>query len=119
MIFYTQASGEISIGPVIVGTGYSGFGDGVNNPEMEADADVGPIPRGSWKIVAWHDDYEDKGPCVAQLSPVDQDAYGRSGFLIHGDNEAMDRTASHGCIILGPAIREKLRAGGQTQLEVE
>ena len=120
MIYYTQKTGEISEGPTILGQGYSGNGPGLNNPDMEGTPDVGPIPRGLWQIAAWHDTYEDKGPCVAQLAPVAPfDALGRAGFLIHGDNAAMDQSASHGCIIASREIREALRASGDTQLEVE
>ncbi len=34
--------------------------------------------------------------------------FGRDGFLIHGDNMAMNHTASEGCIILGRPIREQI-----------
>lgn len=119
MIYYTQKDGEITEGPLILGHGYSGNGIGLNNPDMEATPDVGPIPRGGWAIVTWHDTYEDKGPCVAELQPVGHDAHGRTGFLIHGDNAAMDNSASHGCIIANHDIRQKLRDSGDLKLEVE
>jgi hypothetical protein len=34
--------------------------------------------------------------------------FGRSGFLIHGDNAEMNHTASDGCIILSHDIREQI-----------
>ena len=34
--------------------------------------------------------------------------HGRSGFLIHGDNVMKDKSASEGCIILGPKIRQQI-----------
>lgn len=119
MIYYTQDDGEITIGPKIIGNGYSGNTIGLNNPDMESVPNIGPIPVGQWQITAWHDLYENKGPCVAQLSPVGHDAHGRSGFLIHGDNAAMNHTASDGCIIACRAIRQQLRDSGQTSLAVE
>lgn len=97
---------------------YSGHDAGLNNPAMEAVHDVGPIPAGNWRIVQWHDTYEDKGPVVAQLEPVGHDAHGRSGFLIHGDNALGNFSASHGCIIAPRIVRDVLKSTGDTELEV-
>lgn len=97
---------------------YSGHGFGLNNPDLEAIHNVGPIPAGTWRIVAWHDTWEDKGPVVAQLEPVGFDPHGRSGFLIHGDNAAANFTASDGCIIAPRAVREQMRATSDFQLIV-
>lgn len=118
MIVYHQADGRIERNAYLVGTGYSGHGIGLNNGAMEAVPDVGPIPRGLWKIIRWDDVHGDKGPCVAVLEPVGHDAHGRSAFLIHGDSPAGNHTASKGCIISGPTIRHALRDGGDMDLEV-
>jgi hypothetical protein len=118
VITYSQFSGGICLDDTNIGTGYSGFEGGLDNPAMEQVPDFGPIPLGQWQIVAWRDEYEDKGPCVAQLSPVGHDAFGRSGFLIHGDNAELNHTASHGCIIASHDIRQQLRDSGEIQLEV-
>ncbi len=104
--------------PIVGAPLYSGYGPGLNNPAMEAVPDIGPIPAGEWQIMVWHDHYEDKGPCVAQLEPVGHNAHGRTGFLIHGDNAAQNHTASHGCIIAGPSIRAAMREAGDTDLIV-
>jgi hypothetical protein len=118
MIGYRQSDGDITLDGQSIGAGYSGHGIGFNNPAEEAVHGVGPIPRGQWQIAAWYDNYGPKGPTVARLSPVGHDAHGRSGFLIHGDNSAMDHTASDGCIIASRDIRSRLRASGETLLEV-
>jgi hypothetical protein len=44
--------------------------------------------------------------------------FGRDGFLIHGDNSAMNHTASEGCIILTRDIRQRISDSGDTQLTV-
>ena len=44
--------------------------------------------------------------------------YGRDGFLIHGDNTAMNHTASHGCIILPRIVRAGIDASDDKVLEV-
>lgn len=118
---YTQTHPSMSRDGVAYKSGplYSGHGAGLNNPAMEADADIGPIPAGRWRIVEWFDHYENKGPCVARLEPVGHNAHGRSGFLIHGDNQLGNNTASHGCIIAGPTIRHAMRDSGDNQLEVK
>lgn len=115
---YTQLRGQAIHNGVIVGIGYSGFHQGKNNPDMENVHSVGPIPRGKWKIVRWDDRHGTKGPQVAVLEPIDHDAHGRSEFLIHGDSATHPGEASHGCIIMGRAIRDQWRASGDMDLEV-
>lgn len=118
MISYDQKTGHIAIRNTIIGTGYSGFGPGLDNPDMESVPNVGPIPRGEWHIERWDETHGDKGPQVAVLAPVGHNAHGRSAFLIHGDNALGNHTASHGCIIANRTIRNALRASGETALIV-
>lgn len=118
MIGYDQKTGHISLDGVQIGTGYSGHGVGLNNPALETMANIGPIPRGEWRIWRWDDHHGDKGPQVADLIPIDHDAHRRDDFLIHGDNADMNHTASHGCIIAPRAIRDELRQSGETRLVV-
>jgi hypothetical protein len=44
--------------------------------------------------------------------------YGRSAFLIHGDNFQNDRSASSGCIILPRTVRETVWDRGDHLLTV-
>lgn len=118
MITYSQKTGQIGIRNTLIGIGYSGHAEGLDDPDMEAVVAIGPIPRGEWKIDRWLEKHGTKGPIVARLSPVGHNAHGRSGFLIHGDNSSLNHTASHGCIISSRAIRDALRASGVTQLLV-
>lgn len=118
MFSYNQKTGEILRDGKFVGIGYSGIGPGLNNPAMEADANVGPIPHGPWEIVRWDLFHAEKGPIVAVLQPVGHNAHGRSEFLIHGDNPQMNHTASHGCIIAGRIIRDAWKVSGDNSLTV-
>lgn len=118
MHLYAQSTGRLSRGGGFEGSGYSGHGAGLNDPDSEAIANVGPIPRGKWRIVRWDEHHADKGPIVAVLEPVGHDAHGRSAFLIHGDNSLGNHSASHGCIILQRAVRVKMRDSGDMDLEV-
>ena len=117
---YEQESGNLETSDgTRVGKGYSGCGTGLNNPALEHLADVGPIPRGDYRIGRFFDDTGGKGPLVAHIWPcADTNEFGRSGFMIHGDNQACDHTASHGCIILAHSIREQIVASSDRLLKV-
>src|SRR5271165_1436347 len=115
---YSQTSGVISLNGTNVGIGYSGNGGGLNNPQLQNDPDVGPIPEGTYAIGPAFTDPE-KGPIVMALEPdAANEMFGRSGFLIHGDNPAMNHSASKGCIILSRAIREQIAASDERVLIV-
>jgi hypothetical protein len=87
---------------------YSGTGDGRNNPSMEDVPNVGPIPRGRYRIGMAYDDAH-LGPCVMHLDPLPgTNDFNRSAFRIHGNNASND--ASHGCVICGPAMRALINA---------
>lgn len=113
---YSQASGELTHDGTFEGTGYSGTGPGRNNPIMQAVENVGPIPQGTYQIGPSYDDPH-LGPCVMHLDPINgTDTHGRSAFRIHGNN--IDNDASHGCVILGPAIRHLIASGVDRTLVV-
>lgn len=102
----------------LVCRGYSGHGAGLNNPSMENVPDIGPIPKGLYCISSFFDDAE-KGPIVAHLTPWNgTDTFGRSGFMIHGDNPQGNNTASHGCIILSHNNRVLIRDSKETTLRI-
>lgn len=107
---YSQSTGELtSPAGSSVGHGYSGHGDGVNNPALQNVEKVGPIPQGLWSIGQFFYDIGGKGPIVAHLTPMPEtNTFSRSGFMIHGDNEELNHTASEGCIILPRGIRQMM-----------
>lgn len=110
---YEQSTGKLTRGGVLIGYGYSGFGDGKNNPDMEQTADVGPIPRGWWTIGPAHDT-EAHGPMVMSLTPqIGTRTFGRSGFLIHGDSLEHPGEASHGCVVM--MFADRVQIAGSVQ----
>lgn len=113
---YIQSNGNLSHGGALVATGYSGHGEGKNNPAMQSVRNVGPIPVGMYEIGPMMMHKDGKGPIVMRLTAVGHEAFHRSGFLIHGDNA--DHTASEGCIILPRAIRQRIAESGDNELEV-
>lgn len=80
--------------------GYSGHGPGVNNPDMQAVHNVGPIPQGGYAIEPPHAD-EQVGPVAMRLVPdAGNEMFGRGDFLIHGPHANDHQDSSEGCIIL-------------------
>lgn len=117
---YAQSSGILTAPDGSqAGKGYSGRGEGLNAPQSQSVPDVGPIPQGSWLVGPFFDDPGGKGPIVAHVTPMPgTEVFGRSGFMIHGDNAAANHTASEGCIILARPLREAIRDSGDSMLSV-
>lgn len=99
---------------------YSGFGEGVNNPTLEAVLNVGPLPRGLWTISG--PPFEGiHGPYCLRLSPkAGTETFGRTGFLAHGDEveHPGEHLASHGCIVADRVTRTRIYQSGDTDLTV-
>jgi Protein of unknown function (DUF2778) len=117
---YSQLSGDLA-NPSgdYIGSGYSGRGAGLNNSLLQDDPDIGPIPQGTWLIGTFFDDPGGKGPIVCHLSPASTtQTFGRSGFMIHGDNKESNHTASEGCIILARNLREAVAESKELYLLV-
>ncbi len=104
------------------GTGYSGNGEGLNNPDMQNVPNTGPIPRGTYTINQQQDNTTNSGtnlPASMRLTPNDgTDTFGRGGFLIHGDNANGNQSASEGCIILNRNVRNAIGNSGDNRLRV-
>ncbi len=119
---YSQGTGHLvcyddyTNNEVVNEYGYSGRGEGKNNPLMEHVKDVGPIPRGLWSIGPAYD--SDK--CGAVTIPLDAsfgtETYGRSDFRIHGDDGF--GTASEGCIVMSLDVRNIIDNSGGGTIEV-
>lgn len=113
---FQQSTGDLFENHSYEGMGYSGCGEGRNNPLAQAVSCVGPIPQGAYTIGPAYD-HPHLGPCVMDLNPMPgTDTFGRSLFRIHGDN--VSHNASEGCIVLGPAIRRAIAACGDSILTV-
>lgn len=118
MWVYEQATGRLSHNGELIGMGYSGFGPDENVPEDQNVEGLGPIPQGLYTI-GEPIDTETHGPFVLPLTPDAADEeFGRSGFLIHGNNMEHPGQASHGCIVVARPIREAIAASGDNRLQV-
>lgn len=98
------------------GTGQSGNGVGLYNPDMQNKPFVGPIPQGTYDIGRAT---TTKGPLTLPLTPRQgTDTFVRDLFRIHGDNSCGCQSASKGCIILPRNIRERINNSGVRKLKV-
>jgi hypothetical protein len=113
---YYQATGKLRLDGKEIGSGYSGKAEGKNNPDKEKEKNIGPIPRGAYKIGKpkdWKGMHN-----VFDLTPDGHDAHGRTQLLIHGDSKKNPGNASEGCIILSSEVRKKVADSGITKLRV-
>ncbi len=102
----------------ILGQGYSGAIPYQNQSMAESFRNLGPIPRGLYRISR---PYNGPTPFTMELEPVWHDAHERMDLLIHGDYKDKDPrkgNASRGCIILSPGARHEIANSGDDWLSV-
>jgi len=108
---YFQSSGNFVGKDGSCSSGYSGYGDGKNNPADQQVEGQGPIPAGFYTIGP-PEDHPKLGPLAYPLIPSQTNKmFGRSEFFIHGDSAQHPGDASHGCIILPHDARASLVPG--------
>lgn len=113
---YQQSTGEMISPSGAISFGYSGGGEGRNDPDMQDVPKIGPIPQGTYVIGNSYDDPH-LGPCVMHLdATADTNTFGRSLFRLHGDNST--HTASEGCIIQNHDTRKAVSASNDKTLVV-
>jgi hypothetical protein len=119
MYTYRQSTGLLARDGVALLNGYAGHGAGVNNPAMQDQHDIGPLPEGRYVMTALiNSPHTGLATIILDPDPANR-MFGRSGFRIHGDNSAANRTASNGCIIAGHAPdRTNIWNSGDRSLEV-
>lgn len=112
--YYQQSNGNLthvdSNGVVTdYGNGYSGNGAGLNWPGAQNMQGVGPIPQGTYTIGPQQNNVTGSGHMLLQSMRLTPDPsnqmFGRSGFLIHGDNSRGNQSASEGCMIFNHDVR--------------
>lgn len=124
---YSQSTGQLTyVSPgensTYIGTGYSGHGEGVNNPSMQHVPNIGPVPQGSYTMGPQQNIVTRSGrrlPGAMRLipNPANQ-MHGRSGFLLHGPRENDQRNSSNGCPIFNREIRNQMGNSGDNCFEV-
>lgn len=115
---YAQSTGQLSHDETPIAIGYSGAGEGKNNPLLQHVQNVGPLPQGQYHILP-PIDTPTHGPYVLWLNPLlGTELFGRSRFGMHGDSLMHPGAASLGCIILPRAVRELVWTSGDRTLTV-
>ncbi|MBP2168297.1 hypothetical protein J2125_001489 [Erwinia toletana] len=116
---FQQSTGRLSRDGKLIATGYAGKDGGKNNPELQATADTGPLPRGKYTIIGHPFHHPHTGNYSMRLQPDPSNImYGRAGFLIHGDSAAHPGSASNGCIVMPLNIRHTIWSSGDRRVEV-
>lgn len=121
---YRQSSGLLEHTPDgtlwrKVWVGYAGRLAGLNNPDMQDVENVGPLPRGRYRIGPPVDRPDTTGHYTLPLTPEpENEMHGRGGFAVHGDTYSRNQTASHGCIVVPREIREQIHESLDYNLEV-
>ena len=104
---------KTDISDTVLGYGYSGQAQYLNNQLFQEDHNLGPLPAGTYTISSIADDPR-RGAHTCVLTPAaTNEMYGRSGFLIHGDTTPPTHSASDGCIITPLWVRQQFKAGDE------
>lgn len=114
MIQFSQSSGKYHFvdGDTIefLGCGWSGNGNGKNNPEMQHFVGIGPLPRGIYKMID-PVKHPRLGYFAIKLMPnSENEMFGRNDFWIHGPSLSAFNHGqeSKGCPIADRLLREKI-----------
>jgi len=117
---YSQSAHTLRRDGVLVSSdGHSGNGVGLNNPSAQMLHNVGPLPRGRYRIGGWCA-HPHLGPISAPLIPQPSvpDTFqfawlgGRGGFYVHGPE------LSEGCIVQLHDTRVTMALSGDNDIEV-
>ena len=113
-----QSTGHVSQDSAYKGTAYSGFGAGKNNPAMQDDRDIGPIPCGLYTMKAPFKSAV-LGLFVMSLAPDPNNVmFGRDDFYCHGDSISHPGKASHGCMVASHFLRQMMWTSNDHELRV-
>jgi hypothetical protein len=116
---YHQSTGEITHNGTRMGFGYAGSGKWRNVPQAQHVLRDGPLPQGMYSIASHFVDDSAAGKHSLQLIPNrHNNMFGRSRFLIHGDNPGHPGDSSDGGIVTLHHIRLLMLHSGDKTLTV-
>lgn len=95
-------------GARVIAIGYAGAPACINDPHEDHIRQCGPLPKGRYLVAErFHSRFA--SPAFELYPCVGTELHGRSGFWIHGDNRAGNRSASSGCIVLDRTARLEIK----------
>ncbi|EIL96822.1 tlde1 domain-containing protein [Rhodanobacter glycinis] len=116
---YHQSTGVIDHDGMNVGTGYAGKGKCRNVPHAQIHSKEGPLPQGRYTIASHFVDDSAAGKNSLRLTHDSKNRmYGRSRFLIHGDDSGHVGDSSEGGIVASYNIRQLMLHSGDKALVV-
>jgi RHS repeat-associated protein len=129
---YIQSTGQLTYVDVYgistnMGTGYAGYGAGLNNPAMqsiggEPPNPAGPLPQGGYTIATQQDNVTGLGKKLTasmRLTPNGANQmFKRAGLLIHGPHANDKHDSSNGCPIFNRSIRDQIGNSGDNCFQV-
>lgn len=106
-----------------VSTAYSGGDcgkrpDGVDNPDDEGVADVGPLPEGLYTFGVPVEHSKLGAFAIPLIPDPGNEMHGRKDFYCHGDLAGKYEAASEGCIIAPPNTRHAMWDSADHQIRV-
>lgn len=116
MVTFEITTGQLRLNNCLLGTGYAGNGQCINDPSKTDIPNHGPLPVGRYTI-GMPVDRPTTGRFSLPLTPArSNEMFGRSDFYIHGGLDGQPdtspdagpdgpRTASDGCIVTAHDIR--------------
>lgn len=120
-MIYSQSLGILwdAAGKIMYKGGWSGNGQGKNNPDMEGVRNKGPIPRGRYTIGVPYDS-RNVGPFSLPLTPHLHKALDRTHFRCHGAalDPAKQGQESDGCMIMPRDVRQAMHKSDDKILDV-
>ena len=122
MWIYEQTTGYLIApdGAKLEPAGYAGHGAGLNNPAMQSDPDVGPLPQGFYTVGDPITDPHVGKYALPLIPDASNQMYGRKDFFEHGDEiqNPGKHLASDGCIIQCLANRQRHGSSSDRRLQV-
>jgi hypothetical protein len=115
---YKQTTGQLMLDNQVIGTGYSGKGVGKNNPAMQNQKNIGPIPAGDYIIHIRQTDQKTGEPVII-LHPATE-TFGRwpgETFCIQPDSNPPGNAPAAG-IVMPRDVREKIDTAPLTKVRV-
>jgi len=86
---YNQRTGQLTLDNQVIGTGFSGTGAAKNNPALQKQKKIGPIPVGEWRVAGRRNDANTAEPILELQFFNGIKIAGRmpsEAFTIHSDN---------------------------------
>lgn len=99
-------------------TAYAGHGAGVNQPALQDQIGIGPLPTGLYTI-GTNRPGTHMGPiAIALLPDAANQMHGRAEFYCHLDTRTRDHSASAGCIVMGVGPLAQIAQARGQKIEV-